>query len=219
MQIARPLRLDPATPVIGARLADGSRVAICGPPAAPSAAITIPPLRGPGLRDRRAERERRAPRPGGRPRNGGAPKRVQTAHLGRHRLRQGRSSTRWSRCSRPRAASSLRHRPDHIVVGEVGGAVARRPSAGLQQPGTAAPSPPCTRTTPQRRSRARRPARCRRRRAPLGGRLPRGRRRQFLDDAAARGYVRGYDDPTRGATPEMPRPSRTKSTTSARRQR
>ena len=42
---------------------------------------------------------------------------------------------------------------------------------------------------------------------------------RFLDDAAARGYVRGYDDPMRGATPEMPRPSRTKSTTSARRQR
>ncbi|MCY4078371.1 MAG: ATPase, T2SS/T4P/T4SS family, partial [Acidobacteria bacterium] len=42
IQIARPLRLDPATtPIIDARLADGSRVAICGPPAAPSAAITI----------------------------------------------------------------------------------------------------------------------------------------------------------------------------------
>ena len=42
IQIARPLGLDPATmPVIDARLADGSRVAICSPPAAPSAAITI----------------------------------------------------------------------------------------------------------------------------------------------------------------------------------
>ena len=42
VQIARPLRKDPNTePIIDARLADGSRVAICGPPAAPSAAITI----------------------------------------------------------------------------------------------------------------------------------------------------------------------------------
>ena len=42
IQIARPLGEDPATdPIIDARLADGSRVAICGPPAAPSTAITI----------------------------------------------------------------------------------------------------------------------------------------------------------------------------------
>ncbi len=42
VQIARPLRKDPlAEPIIDARLADGSRVAICGPPAAPHAAITI----------------------------------------------------------------------------------------------------------------------------------------------------------------------------------
>ena len=42
VQIARPLGKDPlAEPIIDARLADGSRVAICGPPAAPSAAITI----------------------------------------------------------------------------------------------------------------------------------------------------------------------------------
>ena len=42
VQIARPLGKDPlAEPIIDARLADGSRVAICGPPAAPGAAITI----------------------------------------------------------------------------------------------------------------------------------------------------------------------------------
>ena len=42
VQIARPLGKDPNTePIIDARLADGSRVAICGPPAAPTAAITI----------------------------------------------------------------------------------------------------------------------------------------------------------------------------------
>ncbi len=42
VQIARPLGRDPlGEPVIDARLADGSRVAICGPPAAPTTAITI----------------------------------------------------------------------------------------------------------------------------------------------------------------------------------
>ena len=42
VQIARPLGRDPlAEPIIDARLADGSRVAICGPPATPRAAITI----------------------------------------------------------------------------------------------------------------------------------------------------------------------------------
>ena len=42
VQIAPPLGKDPlAEPIIDARLGDGSRVAICGPPAAPTAAITI----------------------------------------------------------------------------------------------------------------------------------------------------------------------------------
>ena len=42
IQIARPLGLDPATaPILDARLDDGSRVAICVPPAAPRVAITI----------------------------------------------------------------------------------------------------------------------------------------------------------------------------------
>ena len=42
VQIARPLGRDPHTePIIDARLGDGSRVAICSPPAAPCAAITI----------------------------------------------------------------------------------------------------------------------------------------------------------------------------------
>ena len=42
IQIARPLELDPATqPIIDARLEDGSRVAICVPPASPTTAITI----------------------------------------------------------------------------------------------------------------------------------------------------------------------------------
>ena len=42
IQIARPLGEDPATdPIIDARLADGSRVAVCSPPAALATAITI----------------------------------------------------------------------------------------------------------------------------------------------------------------------------------
>ena len=42
IHIARPLGLDPATtPILDARLDDGSRVAICVPPASPSVAITV----------------------------------------------------------------------------------------------------------------------------------------------------------------------------------
>ncbi len=42
IQIARPLGEDPATdPINDARLADGSRVAVCSPPATPATAITI----------------------------------------------------------------------------------------------------------------------------------------------------------------------------------
>ena len=42
IHIARPLGLDPvAQPILDARLGDGSRVAICTPPAAPEVAITI----------------------------------------------------------------------------------------------------------------------------------------------------------------------------------
>ena len=42
IQIARPPGEDPATyPIIDARLADGSRVAVCSPPPAPTTAITI----------------------------------------------------------------------------------------------------------------------------------------------------------------------------------
>ena len=42
IQIARPLKLDPVrTPLIDARLADGSRVAISTPPASPVTVITI----------------------------------------------------------------------------------------------------------------------------------------------------------------------------------
>ena len=47
IQIARPLGEDPKSdPIIDARLADGSRVAVCGPPAAPATTITIRRLGG-----------------------------------------------------------------------------------------------------------------------------------------------------------------------------
>ena len=42
IHIARPLGLDPASsPIVDARLDDGSRVAICVPPASPTVAITM----------------------------------------------------------------------------------------------------------------------------------------------------------------------------------
>ena len=42
IHIARPLGLDPASsPIVDARLDDGSRVAICVPPASPTVAITV----------------------------------------------------------------------------------------------------------------------------------------------------------------------------------
>ena len=42
IHIARPLGLDPSTaPIVDARLDDGSRVAICVPPASPKVAITV----------------------------------------------------------------------------------------------------------------------------------------------------------------------------------
>ena len=42
IHIARPLGLDPASsPIVDARLEEGSRVAICVPPASPSVAITV----------------------------------------------------------------------------------------------------------------------------------------------------------------------------------
>ena len=79
VQIARPLGKDPNTePIIDARLADGSRVAICGPPAAPTAAIIISPLRRPGLHGRGADRERIASRRCGRSGGGRARPRAET---------------------------------------------------------------------------------------------------------------------------------------------
>ena len=50
IHIARPLGLDPAArPILDARLEDGSRVAICTPPASPEVAITMRRFGGRGV--------------------------------------------------------------------------------------------------------------------------------------------------------------------------
>ena len=89
IQIARPLGEDPATdPIIDARLADGSRVAVCSPPAAPATVITIRRFGGLGPHHRGADRERLAAGAGGRADRGRAPGGAQRPDLGRHGLRQ-----------------------------------------------------------------------------------------------------------------------------------
>ena len=148
-------------PILDARLDDGSRVAICTPPASPHVAMTIRRFGG------RAFSAEDLVRPGGPPRDG-VPRRPEGAGLpaelpglGRHRLGQDHAAERTDRtASRRRSGSSpsrtrsssgidrdqlpavrgrersgseapvsirdlvrhaLRHRPDHIVVGEVRG--------------------------------------------------------------------------------------------------
>ena len=62
IHIARPLGLDPATtPILDARLDDGSRVAICVPPASPAVAITVRRFWDAILFGRVARGARRAP--------------------------------------------------------------------------------------------------------------------------------------------------------------
>ena len=74
IQIARSLRRDPATtPTIDARLADGSPVAVCGPPAAPSPAITVCRSRDRAFTSGELTASGVAPATGGRGGAGGAP--------------------------------------------------------------------------------------------------------------------------------------------------
>ena len=78
VQIARPLGKDPlAEPIIDARLADGSRVAICSPPAVPQFCDHHPALRWQNLHRRGADSKRIVAGPGGRGDRGGAPARAQ----------------------------------------------------------------------------------------------------------------------------------------------
>ena len=63
IHIARPLGLDPATtPILDARLDDGSRVAICVPPASPHVAITVRRFGNDPFRRRSWSHKARCPR-------------------------------------------------------------------------------------------------------------------------------------------------------------
>ena len=89
IHIARPLGLDPAArPILDARLEDGSRVAICTPPASPHVAMTI---RRFGGRAFSAADLVQAGRPAGK----GVPRRA--------RARSGPGATSWSRAAPARA--------------------------------------------------------------------------------------------------------------------
>ena len=170
IHIARPLGLDPATaPIVDARLDDGSRVAICVPPASPKVAITV---RRFGKRSFSAADLVE---------QGALPKNVKEAaekmlHTRRNILVSGGTGSgkttllnaliellpdderivaiedtlelriEHSNCVRFEARGlatgavtirdlvrhALRHRPDHIVVGEVRGGRGRGPAASPQ---------------------------------------------------------------------------------------
>ena len=161
IQIARPLGKDPEKePIIDARLGDGSRVAICSPPATPSAAITIRRFGGreftlrelqemgslPSLVVREAEsilrRDGNLLIAGGTgsgkttllnalstllPAGGRVISIEDTLELQLRRPNCVRFEARGLKGDvtiRDLVRHSLRHRPDHIVVGEVRGAEA-----------------------------------------------------------------------------------------------
>ena len=215
IHIARPLGLDPATtPVLDARLGDGSRVAICVPPASPHVAITV---RRFGTRSFSAAQLVE---------QGALPEYIRHAaerilHTRRNILVSGGTGSGKTtllnalialipdderivaiedtlelridapNCVRFEARGlqhravtirdlvrhALRHRPDHIVVGEVRGGGGRRPVASPQhRPWRIAHHRP----RQQRRERPVAPGElrhARRRRSPVGRHVPRRRRR------------------------------------------
>ena len=170
IQIARPLGEDPATdPIIDARLADGSRVAVCSPPAAPATAITIRRFGGRAFTIEELTASGSLP-PAvveaavavlGAERNvliSGGTGSGKTTLLGalvsllqaagrvisiedtlELRLRRV-NCLRFEACGlagrgvtiRDLVRHALRHRPDHIVVGEVCGAEAADPPSGAE---------------------------------------------------------------------------------------
>ena len=110
IHIARPLGLDPATrPILDARLDDGSRVAICTPPASPHVAMTIRRFGG------RAFSAEDLVEPGGSPRDGvprcpeGAGLPAEHPGLRRHRLGQDHAPQRADRAP-PRGGADRGHR-------------------------------------------------------------------------------------------------------------
>ena len=231
IHIARPLGLDPATrPILDARLDDGSRVAICTPPASPHVAMTIRRFGGRAfsaddLVGQGALPEKRVPC---RPRRAPASRRnilvsggtgsgkttllnaliellpeeerivaiedtleLRIDRTNCLRFEAGAAGSEAPVSIRDLVRHALRHRPDHIVVGEVQGRRGRRPAAGAQhRPRRIAHH----RAREQRQLRAIAPGELRhagRRRAPLGGHLQgRGRRHPS----------RRPHDPARGAT-------------------
>ena len=216
IHIARPLGLDPATrPILDARLDDGSRVAICTPPASPHVAMTIrrfggrafsaDDLVGQGalpekvfLVARDALRSRRNILVSGGTGSGKttllnaliellpteerivAIEDTLELRIDRTnclRFEAGAAGSEAPVSIRDLVRHALRHRPDHIVVGEVQGRRGRRSAAGAQhRPRRIAHH----RAREQRQLRAIAPGELRhagRRRAPLGGHLQgRGRR-------------------------------------------
>ena len=218
IHIARPLGLDPAArPILDARLDDGSRVAICTPPASPEVAITIRRFGGRAFSAEdlvrmgslpeevlRAARETLAARrnilvSGGT----GSGKTtllnalIELLPLGERivaiedtlELRIDRAN-----CVRFEAGSTLsetpveirdlvrhalRHRPDHIVVGEVRGGEGRRPAPGARHRPRRFAHDHAREQRALRALAARKLRHAGRRGAPLGGHLP-GRRGRNL---------------------------------------
>ena len=254
IHIARPLGLDPATrPILDARLDDGSRVAICTPPASPHVAMTIRRFGGrafsaedlvgqgalPESVFRAAEgvlRSRRNILVSGGTGSGKTtllnaliellPEeerivaiedtlelRIERANC--LRFEAGTVGSEAPVSIRDLVRHALRHRPDHIVVGEVQGRRGRRSAAGAQhRPRRLAHH----RARQQRQLRAIAPGQLRhagRRGAPLGGDLPgRGRRhpsRRPHDPARGtavrRGGARVSRATTRPPTAGSPKPS------------
>ena len=132
VQIARPLGKDPNTePIIDARLADGSRVAIRGPPAAPTAAITIRGFGGRAFTVQDLTASGSLPAAVVDEAAAVARPRAQPADLGRHRLGQGDAA------ERPGVAAADR-RPHHLYRGHAGAAAAPRQTAcGSRRGGSA----------------------------------------------------------------------------------
>ena len=87
IHIARPLGLDPATrPILDARLDDGSRVAICTPPASPHVAMTIRRFGGRAFSAEDARAAGSPPRERVPRRPAGAPQQAERSGLRRHGL-------------------------------------------------------------------------------------------------------------------------------------
>ena len=120
IHIARPLGLDPASaPIVDARLDDGSRVAICVPPASPQVAITV---RRFGKRSFSADDLVKL---GSLPDDERIVAIEDTLELRIERSNcvrfEARGLQEGAVTIRDLVRHALRHRPDHIVVGEVRG--------------------------------------------------------------------------------------------------